>query len=159
MTDRPEHQPSPFYEDADACPHTEPNDLTDPAAWDAWSDQHPTYDDGHLCLDQPAGLGCPACSAEAGDMVPWSFCRSRDHVRPKSGVVPNPGTEHQPVTVWVGSLDCFERECDEYVDDEGEDIAAVDRCSHIREEQACSCQRQADGEYGSEPCAALIPAP
>lgn len=152
MTDQ--HEPEPFYENADTCAHEEPDDLVDPDAWDAWSGRHPACDDGNLCLDKPVGLGCPACSAESGDMVPWSFCRSRDHVRPQGGVVPNPGAEHQPVTVWVGGLDCLERECDEYVDDDGEDIATVDRCSHIREQQACSCQRQPDGEYSSEPCTA-----
>ncbi|MFG2617770.1 hypothetical protein ACGFXC_09075 [Streptomyces sp. NPDC048507] len=152
-----QHEPEPFYENADACPHPEPNNETDPDGWDSWCDQHPACDDGHLCLGKPVGPGCSACSTEAGEMVPWSQCRTRDHARPKDGVVPNPGIDHQPVTVWVGSLDCLERECDEYVDEDGEDIATVDRCSHIREEQACSCQRQDSGEYSTNPCPALIP--
>ncbi|MFD5508976.1 hypothetical protein ACFWIB_14535 [Streptomyces sp. NPDC127051] len=157
MTEK--HEPETYYANADACDHEEPDDAVDPGGWDAWYDKHPAYDDGRLCLDMPLGPGCPACSVEAGDMVLWPDCRGRDHLRPKGGAVPSPDAGHQPVTVWVGSLDCFERECDDYFDDEGEDIPGVDRCSHIREEQACSCQRQADGEYSSEPCPALTPAP
>ncbi|MGP3684120.1 hypothetical protein ACTVZO_05300 [Streptomyces sp. IBSNAI002] len=153
-----EHQPEPFYENADSCPHPEPDNVLDGDAWDTWADQHPTYDDGHLCRDKPAGLGCPACSLEAGEMVPWSFCRSRDRARPKDGAVPDPDVEHQPVTVWVGGLDCLERDCEEYFDDDGEDLPGLDRCSHIRVERACSCQRQDDGEYSTAPCPALAPA-
>lgn len=157
MTDS--HEPEPYYANSDSCPHTEPDDAINSDAWEAWSGQHPACNDGRLCLEMPLGPGCPACSDQVGDMVLWSRCRSRDHMRPTAGVVPNPGFEHQPVTVWVGGLDCLERECDDYFDEDGEDIPGVDRCSHIREEQACSCQRQADGEYSSDPCTARIPTP
>jgi hypothetical protein len=78
---------------------------------------------------------------------------------PEQGVVPNVSTEHQPVTVWVGTVECLERECDDYFTEDGDTDPGVERCSHLREEQACSCQRQVDGEYGSAPCPALAPTP
>jgi hypothetical protein len=157
MTDT--HESGAYYwnADTDECPHsTEPNIKTDGEAWDLWSDRHPVSDDGRICLDAPAGEACLACSAEDGEMVPWAACRVREHARPKQGVVPNVDAEHQPVTVWVGTFECLDRECEEYFTDDGDSDPGVERCSHIREETACSCQRQNDGEYGSEPCPALV---
>ncbi|MFD3814963.1 hypothetical protein ACFWRZ_07845 [Streptomyces rubiginosohelvolus] len=147
MPERP-HEHGPYYwnADTDECPHgPEPEDDTTDA-WEEWTDRHPVSDDGRICLDAPAGEACLDCSAEEGDMVPWSACRGRDHRRPKNGTVPNPDAEHQQVTVWVGTQECLERECDDYFTDDGDEIPGKDRCSHIREEQACSCQRGEDGE-------------
>lgn len=155
------HEPGAFYWNADSpyCKHgVEPDSETDGDAWDTWADVHPVSDDGRICLDAPAGEACLACSTEHGDMVPWSRCEGRDHIRPQRGMVPTPGVEHQQVPVWGGSLDCLERECDEYYDEDGDEIPGMDRCSHIREEYACSCQRQPDGEYSSTPCPAAVAA-
>ncbi|BBC35245.1 hypothetical protein SGFS_065390 [Streptomyces graminofaciens] len=87
-------------------------------------------------------------------MVPWEACRVREHARPKHGIVPSIDTAHEPVTVLVGTFECLDRECDEYFDDDGREDPGIERCSHIREEQVCSCQRQDNGEYSSEPCRA-----
>lgn len=149
-----DHEPTQFYWDAqtDNCPHKPiPERYTD--AWDEWMTLgHQLYDDGVLCLSAPAGTACPACSDEDADMVPWSRCKSRDHARPARGAVPNPEAEHQPVQVWVGGIDCLERECDEYYTDDGDDDPTVDTCSHIREETVCSCRRLPDGDYDLEGC-------
>lgn len=153
------HEPQPFYwnADTDRCKHgAEPDSETDGAAWDAWSDLHPVSDDGRICLEAPAGDACPECSAECGDMVAWADCRGRDRVRPQRGMVPNPDVEHQTVPVWVGVIDCLERECDEYFTEDGDEKQGIGACSHLREETACSCQRQASGEYTFEPCPALV---
>lgn len=156
------HEPGSYFwnADTDRCPHgTEPNVKTDGEAWDLWTDRHPVSDDGRICLDAPAGEACLDCSAEEGDMVPWPDCRVREHGRPKDGVVPNVDVAHQPVTVWVGILECLDRECEEYFTEDGDVDPGVERCSHVREEVVCSCQRQGDGEYGASPCPALVAAP
>ncbi|BBC30046.1 hypothetical protein SGFS_013400 [Streptomyces graminofaciens] len=153
MTDQ--HEPGTYYwsADTDHCPHKPiPEQGTD--AWDQWMCNHQPYDDGILCLSAPAGSACLACSAEEGDMVPWEACRVREHARPKHGIVPSIDTAHEPVTVLVGTFECLDRECDEYFDDDGREDPGIERCSHIREEQVCSCQRQDNGEYSSEPCRA-----
>ncbi|MCX4606892.1 hypothetical protein OG402_41425 [Streptomyces anulatus] len=156
MTERP-HEHGTFYWEAgsDDCPHgPRPDPDTAGDAYDVWSDQHPPSDDVRICLDAPAGKACLDCSAEDGEYVPWGACRTREHARPKNGTAPNPDTEHQQVTVWVGPRDCLERDCEDYFTDDGDEIPGKDRCSHIREEQACSCQRNEDGEYGNTPCTA-----
>ncbi|WP_331728764.1 hypothetical protein OG693_39315 (plasmid) [Streptomyces sp. NBC_01259] len=156
-----QHEPGAYFWNADSsfCKHgAEPDIDTDGEAWDLWSDRHPVSDDGHICLDAPAGEACLECSADDGEMVPWAACRVREHARPKHGVVPNPGAEHQQVTVWVGTVECLERECEEYFTDDGDIDPGVERCSHVREESACSCQRDNDGEYGNAPCPALVTA-
>lgn len=151
MPDLPhESGPTFWHADADECKHgDEPNIETDGAAWDIWSDRHPIgiSDIGRICLDASAGYACLDCSAEEGDMVPWPACRVRDHRRPARGMAPNPDAKHQQVTVWVGTFECLERECDEYFTDGGDEIPDKERCSHIRDELACSCQRGADGDY------------
>ncbi|MGW6741706.1 hypothetical protein ACWGDX_13425 [Streptomyces sp. NPDC055025] len=160
MTDQ-QHNPGAFYWSAnsDLCKHgAEPDWEIDGEAWDAWSDRHPVSDDGHICLDAPAGEACLDCSADEVGMVPWADCRVREHARPKRGMVPNPDVRHQPVTVWVGTHECLDRECDEYFTDDGDTDPGVEGCSHIREERACSCQRGDDGEYSSAPCPAVVPA-
>jgi hypothetical protein len=157
MTDK--HQPGAFYwsADSDECPHgPQPDYSTDGEAWDVWRERHPSSDDGPVCLDAPAGEACLDCSADDGDMVPWANCRVREHARPKQGLVPTVDASHEPVTVLVGTLECLDRECDEYFGDDGNEDPGVERCSHIREEQACSCQRGPDGEYGNEPCPARL---
>lgn len=161
MSTASDHKPEPWYWEAgaDDCPHTpEPDVDADGEAWDAWRERHPSSDNSPICLDAPAGDACGTCSEDDGEMVPWSACRAREHTRPKGGITPNPDTEHQPVIVLVGIRDCLDRECDEYFTEGGDEDPGVERCSHIREEQACSCQRGPDGEYGNEPCA-LVPAP
>lgn len=160
MTDQ--HEPGAFYWEAgsDQCPHgAEPDIETEGEAWDLWNDRHVSSDDGPVCLDAPAGDACLACSAEDGDMVPWNLCRVREHARPKQGVVPSMDATHEPVTVLVGTFECLDRECDDYFGDDGNVDPGVERCSHIHEEQACSCQRGPDGEYGRTPCSAAVPAP
>ncbi|MFF8590012.1 hypothetical protein ACF061_00990 [Streptomyces sp. NPDC015220] len=154
MTAYYDHEAAQFYwsADSDDCPHTQPDYETEGDAWDLWRDRHPSSDDGPICLDAPAGICCPACSAEHGDPVPWDRCEGRDHVRPKRGMVPNPDAEHQPVQVWVGGIDCVERECDEYFTDDGDERPDVEVCSHIREETTCSCRRRECGEYALESC-------
>lgn len=154
MTDQ--HQHGAFYWGAggEHCPHgTEPD--RDSAAWDTWAERHTgSPQDVFICLDAPAGEACLECSDEHGDMVPWALCRVREHARPKHGVTPTPDMTHEPVTVWIGTYECLDRECEEYVTEDGDDDPGVERCSHIREELACSCQREGDGEYGSVPCLA-----
>ncbi|MFI5769609.1 hypothetical protein ACIA74_13815 [Streptomyces sp. NPDC051658] len=162
MTEHLTHEHGPFYwnADTDFCKHgAEPDSESDGEAWDLWSDRHPVSDDGRICLDAPAGEACLDCSADDGEMVTWRDCRVREHARPKRGVVPNPDADHQQVTVWVGTVECLERECEQYFTEDGDLDPGVEGCSHIREEQACSCQRQADGEYSSEPCPALVATP
>ncbi|GGU62188.1 hypothetical protein [Streptomyces lavendofoliae] len=153
------HEPGAYYWNADSnyCRHgAEPDIENDDAAWDAWCDKHPISDDGRICLDAPAGQACLMCSAEHGDMVPWDRCEGRDHVRPARGVTPAPEPEHQPVPVWIGGLECLERECDDYFTDDGDDKPDVEICSHVREATSCSCRRVASGEYVLEPCPALL---
>ncbi|MGW4834726.1 hypothetical protein [Streptomyces globisporus] len=158
MTDTDHGPQSWFWEaDSDNCPHgPEPEDDTT-EAWDEWMDRHPwSPQDVRICLDAPMGEACLDCSDEDGEYVPWGACRTREHARPKDGTVPNPDAQHQQVTVWVGTQDCLERECEDYFTDDGDEIPGKDRCSHIREEQACSCQRDEDGEYGNTPCPATV---
>lgn len=154
-----EHKPEPWFYNADTseCPHgPQPDDdMSDER--DAWMDRHQSSDDGMICLDAPLGDACGECSAEHGEFVPWAQCDEREHRRPQHGITPTPDEEHQAVPVWVGLAECLERECDEYFDDDGDEIPGKERCSHIREEQACSCQRQLDGEYSDTPCP-LVPA-
>ncbi|WP_405548809.1 hypothetical protein [Streptomyces microflavus] len=145
-----QHEHGPYYWNADTphCKHgDEPDQSTDCEAHDRWSDRHPESENGHICLDAPMGEACRDCSAEDGEFVPWGACRTREHARPKNGVAPNPDTEHQQVPVWVGPYWCLERDCEDYFTDDGDEIPSKDRCSHIREGQACACQRNADGEY------------
>lgn len=155
------HTSGAFYWEAgsDDCPHgPEPDDDMTPE-WDAWYERHTgSPQDVRICLDAPAGDACLVCSDEHGEMVPWEHCRVRDRRRPKDGVTPNPDAEHQTVTVLVGSLDCLERECEDYFDEDGNEKTSTEHCPHIREEQVCSCQRGPDGEYGGTPCPASVPA-
>lgn len=56
---------------------------------------------------------------------------------------------HTPITLLVGSEDCFERDCEEHVTEDGENDPGVERCSHITEQtvcEQCSTERP-DGEY------------
>jgi hypothetical protein len=159
MTDT--HEPGAFYWNADSphCKHgAEPDSETDGEAWDDWSEVHPVSDDGRICLEAPAGEACLDCSAEHGDMVPWSRCEGRDHIRPQHGIVTVPGVKHQQVPVWIGGTDCLERECDEYFTEDGDEIPGLEHCSHIRPDTACSCQEQPDGDYSDEPCPLSVPA-
>lgn len=152
-----DHKPEPWFWErgSDQCPHgPEPEDDTTDE-WETWNERHVgSPQDVYVCLDAPAGDSCSVCSEDSIEMVPWAACRVREHSRAKGGVVPNPDAEHQQVTVLVGTLECFDRECDDYFDADGNEDPGVERCSHIREEQACSCQRGDDGEYGDTTCPA-----
>lgn len=136
MTEIHDHEPTQFFWDAetDDCPHKPiPERGTD--AWDEWMTLgHQPYDDGILCLSAPAGTCCSACSAEQGDMVPWSRCVNRDHARAFQPTAPR---EHRPVTVDVASLECLERECEEFVTDDGDEIPGKETCSHVRQMEIC----------------------
>ena len=146
------HEPARFYFDADTehCPHKPiPERHTD--AWDEWMTLgHQPYDDGILCLSAPVGFeGCQACSAEQGDMVPWSRCANRDHARPRQAV---PAPQHRPVTAQVGDLECLERECDEYFTDDGDEIPGKESCSHIHDKEICeACSEPPAGDADEYP--------
>ncbi|MFH8531571.1 hypothetical protein ACH4GE_24510 [Streptomyces tendae] len=137
MTDLNDHEPKQFYFDAETehCPHKPiPERHTD--AWDEWMTLgHQPYDYGILCLSAPCGTGCPACSAEQGDMVPWSRCETRSHTRPLRSRTDAP--QHRPVTAEVADLECLERECEEFFTDDGDEIPGKDTCSHVREMEIC----------------------
>lgn len=160
------HRPEPWFWEAgsDKCPHgAEPAD--DSPEWDAWDDRHSASPQGVvICLDAPMGDVCVECSEDHNEAVPWSACDERAHARPQPGTVPAPDGSHQPVTVWVSTLECFERECDEYATDDGDDNPAVERCSHISFELVCGgCSvAGSDGEYEtteSWPCPVAEPTP
>lgn len=136
MTEIHDHEPQQFYWDADTehCPHKPiPERYTD--AWDQWMALgHQPYDDGVLCLDAPAGTGCPACTAELGDMIAWSACRNRDHARARQ----IPGKpQHRPVAADVAGLECWERECEEFFTEDGDEIPGMKTCSHVRRTEIC----------------------
>lgn len=158
-----QHEAGAFYWEAgsDECPHgPEPDYDTQPEAWDTWYERHTgSPQDVRICLDAPAGNACLQCTDDDGEMVPWEACRVREHARPKRGVVPSPGADHQPVTVLVGTLECLDRECDEYFGDDGDEIPGMEACSHIREEESCACRRKDNGEYADGPCSALSVSP
>lgn len=68
-------------------------------------------------------------------------------------------TDHRPLILLVGGEDCLDRDCEEYVTENGDDDPGVERCSHIREEFACAgCSGpvNSDGNYEATvawPCA------
>jgi hypothetical protein len=159
MTDL--HEPENWYWEAegDDCPHgPRPDGDVDDATWDAWWERHRSSDNGTICLDAPAGEACGSCSADHGEMVPWTQCAERTHRRPQQGITPAPDADHEQVPVWSGTAECLERECDEYFNDDGDEIPGLTHCTHVREEFACSCQRLPDGEYSTEPCPLNVPA-
>lgn len=43
-----------------------------------------------------------------------------------------------PLTIWAGPDSCFERECEEYATEDGDDRPEVDRCSHLKDEVVCA---------------------
>lgn len=135
MTNLHDHEPKQFYWDAETehCPHKPiPERYTD--AWDQWMCNHQPYDDGILCLDAPADTGCPACTAELGDMIPWSRCENRDHTRARQ-LTSEP--QHRPVAADVADLECWERECEDFFTDDGDEIPGKTTCSHLRQMEIC----------------------
>ena len=161
MAETQKHEPENWYWEAGAeeCPHgPRPAEDVDDATWDAWQDRHRTTDTVTICLDAPAGEACVDCSTDVGEMVPWTQCSVRTHRRPRRGITPAPDADHEQVPIWIGAAACFERECDDYFTEDGDEIPGLEHCSHIREENACSCQRQKDGEYSDEPCPLNVPA-
>ncbi|MET9517462.1 hypothetical protein [Streptomyces sp. NPDC002994] len=148
------HESGTFYWEpgAEECPHAaEPNYETEGDAWDVWTERHPASDNGRICLDAPAGEACLTCSEEEGDMVPWSRCRGRDHIRPLPGLTRVDSTAHASLTVLVGGLECLERECEEFFTDDGDEIPGKTTCSHMHEEEVCGgCSvEQPDGIFES----------
>lgn len=146
MTATDDHKPEPWYWEAnsDECPHgPEPED--DSPEWDEWMDRHTwAPQDVRICLDAPAGTACPACSAECGDMVPWSRCENRDHARPLPKTT---APQHRPVTVEVAGLECLERECKEFFTDDGDEIPGKETCSHFRQMEVCeACSETPPGD-------------
>jgi len=146
MTEIHDHEPAQFYWDAETehCPHKPiPERHTD--AWDQWMTLgHQPYDDGVLCLSAPAGISCPACSAESGDMVPWSRCENRSHTQARQAARK---PQHRPVTVTGGDLQCLERECDDFFTDDGDEIPGKTECSHLSEMEVCeACSEPPTGD-------------
>lgn len=146
------HTPVAWYWEAGSehCPHgTEPDRDSD--AWDVWAERHTgSPQDVFVCLDAPMGEVCDACSEETSDPIPMTACRARAHAHPtpEADATKYKRSEHQPVTVWVGTFECIERECEEYFDDEGNDRPEVERCSHIGTEVICNaCSVLVHGDY------------
>jgi hypothetical protein len=140
-----DHEAAQFYWDAETehCPH-KPIPERDTDAWDQWMCNHQPYDDGILCRDAPAGTACPACSAELGDMIPWSRCRNRKHTKARQ-LLAEP--QHRPVTVTGGDLECLERECEDFFTDDGDEIPGKTECSHLYEMQICeACSEPPDAD-------------
>lgn len=131
-----DHQPENWFHEAgsDHCPHgAEPDRESE--AWDIWADRHTgSPQDVYICLEAPAGEACGPCSSEDGEMVPWASCRDRDHARPRPSTT---AAEHKPGIADVGSLECLERECEEFFDDDGNEIPGKTACSHMREMEIC----------------------
>lgn len=60
----------------------------------------------------------------------------------------NQPAAHEPITLIVGTLECLDRECDEYFTADGDDDPGVERCSHIREETVCAeCSTERSEEF------------
>ncbi|MEU7416735.1 hypothetical protein [Streptomyces antibioticus] len=138
------HRPEPWFWECEPseCPNgPEPDDTTD--EWDAWSNRHVwSPQDARVCLDTPAGDACAECSEDHGEFVPWSACR----IRPRRKDKPMPERPaHQPETVQVGGLACVERECDDYVTDDGNEVPNLDTCTHLREMEICPACTAANG--------------
>ncbi|MGC5400186.1 hypothetical protein ACPXCP_31155 [Streptomyces sp. DT20] len=133
------HQPENWFHEAgsDDCPHgAEPQDR-DSEAWDVWSDRHTgSPQDVYICLEAPAGQCCGACSEEFGEAVPWEGCRERP--RAASHGTPQSHAPHERITVQVAGLECLERECEEFFDEEGDDIPGKETCSHFTEMDICA---------------------
>lgn len=69
---------------------------------------------------------------------------------------------HVMIVLLVGPPDCFERECEEYLTDAGENDPGIEHCSHITEQQVCEgCSTEnADDEYDTVvlwPCDQVSP--
>lgn len=143
-SDVTDHRPEPWFWEAGAedCPHgPQPDVDTDGDAWDVWLERHPSSDDGPICLDAPAGVACGDCSAEHGDMVPWSLCENREHARPRQART----DQHRPAVADVANLECMERECDDFFDD-GNEIPGKLTCSHMTQLEICDgCSEEPKG--------------
>lgn len=155
------HRPVPLYAlAAIGCPHgPEPEQTTD--AWDHWMTLgHQMTADGPICLSLPVGeQGCETCTDEHCTTVPWADCPERGRIRPRRDFVLAAGVEHQPIPGWIGTSECFDRECDDYFDqddNERPDRFDVDACSHMRPAMTCSCRRVTEDEYDTEPCSLAL---
>lgn len=151
MPETDDHRPEPWFWEAggDDCPHgPEPEDDTT-EAWDDWSDRHTwSPQDVRVCLDAPAGDMCAACSEDHGEGVPWSACRSRTRANRKDIAMPEQPNTHQPITVQGGSLECLERECEDFFDDEGDEIPGKETCSHLAEIEICAgCSPEVGADF------------
>jgi hypothetical protein len=140
MTDTTDHQPEPWFHEigSDDCPHgAEPDDENTPE-WEAWEEQTSARHTGspqdvRICLDAPAGQACGVCSENDGEFVPWSSCRVRNRARREE----KPAVEHRPLTVTGGSLECLERECEDFFTEDGDEIPGMEACSHLSEMEIC----------------------
>jgi len=143
-----EHHPEPWFWEAgaDECPHgPEPERDTD--AWDQWIDHHQGSPQGvYVCPDAPAGDMCAACSEDHGAAVAWSVCTARPRAARTTDTPAEPSAEHRPETVPGGSLECVERECDEFFTDDGDEIEGKTTCSHMTEMEICVGCTAANGK-------------
>ena len=133
------HESGTYYWEVGAaeCPHApEPNIDTNGEAWDLWSEQHPVSDDVRICLSAPAGTACLTCSAEDGEMVAWDNCHERAHT--KGHGTSEQRARHERITVDAAALECLERECEEFYDDNGEEIPGKETCSHFISMDICA---------------------
>lgn len=62
-----EHGAIQLFREAYGCGHPEPNDDTT-TEWADWDGDHPMSCEGYrLCLLDPMGTGCPACTETVAD--------------------------------------------------------------------------------------------
>ncbi|WP_328632050.1 hypothetical protein [Streptomyces sp. NBC_00356] len=135
MTDLYDHEPTQFFWEAggEHCPHgAEPDSSS--SEWDAWAARHRASDQTDwICLDAPMGAHCPACTAEHNDPVPWSRCENREHARPRRGKT----RQHRPTIADAGTLECLERECEDFFTEDGDEIPDKTVCSHMTQVEVC----------------------
>lgn len=154
MTAEPEHLPQSWHWEAgsDQCPHgPEPADDTT-EDWDRWMDRHQwTPQDVRICLDAPAGEACAECSDEQNEFVRWADCIKRLRAQTdRLTVTPR----HIKVVVEVGSLECLDRECDDFFTEEGDEIPGKTDCSHTRPMDICeACSVSPAGDTDGFPVA------
>lgn len=83
-----------------------------------------------------------------------------DTTRPVEGTTA-PAPEHHPLTLETGPVDCIDRECDEYFNEDGVEELHVASCSHLTDVIVCGkCSKleRHDGFYEATvpwPCPAV----
>src|SRR4051794_32306035 len=119
MTDTDVHQPEPWFREAggDDCLHG-PEPADDSPDWDAWYERHTgSPQDVRICLDAPIRAACAECPPENGEFPPWPA--STAPPRRKDKPMPDQPAIHQSETVTGGSLECLERECEDFFTEDG----------------------------------------